>query len=373
MPPLIRPLRAIRALPALVLIAWCAASAAPGGMAAAAQASAASDRDVIATVDGKRLTEAEFVAQDQEAFDKQQNEFETRRHKLQLAIEQARYDLLEQKLQRFLDQRALELEAGSRGITTDAVLAELQVPAVTEQEQRELYESRKAETTASFEQVQVEITQFLADEHKVEATRRFYDALRARHGIVELLSPYRLPVAATGPALGKPDAPVTIVEFADFQCPFCRAAEATLHTVMARHPDDIRLVFRHLPLANVHPNALIAAEAGVCADHQGKFWTMHDAMFADQSALGGVGLKATAQRLGLDADAFASCLTDPATKAAVVADARAADALNISGTPYFLINGRPLNGALPAGRFESLITDELQRQRGTGHLAAAAR
>ncbi|MFI4914501.1 MAG: DsbA family protein, partial [Steroidobacterales bacterium] len=131
--------------------------------------------------------------------------------------------------------------------------------------------------------------------------------------------------------------------------------------VLAKHPDDVRLVFRHLPLTSLHPNAQIAAEAAVCADAQGKFWEMHDAMFGDQNSLAASSLKQTAQRLGLDTGQFASCLSDAKTSQTVATDARAANALGVSGTPSFFINGRLIDGNVPQEQFEALIGEELQR------------
>jgi protein-disulfide isomerase len=133
---------------------------------------------------------------------------------------------------------------------------------------------------------------------------------------------------------------------------------------MAKHPDDVRLVFRHLPLTTMHPNSMQAAEAAVCADRQGKFWPMHDAMFENQTALGEGGLKDTAKRLGLEMDGFSACLADPSTKSTIDLDTKAADELSIGGTPFFFINGRPLNGSVPVDRFESLVSEELEHNAG---------
>jgi protein-disulfide isomerase len=135
-----------------------------------------------------------------------------------------------------------------------------------------------------------------------------------------------------------------------------------LHTLMTKHPDDVRIVFRHMPLPNVHPYAKIAAKAGVCADRQGMFWSMHDAMYKDQAALSEDGLKDTAKRLGLDLDGFSACLSDPSTQETVDFDANAAEQLGIGGTPYFFINGRPIYGSVPEDQFETIISDELKRK-----------
>jgi protein-disulfide isomerase len=168
-------------------------------------------------------------------------------------------------------------------------------------------------------------------------------------------------VSATGPSRGNVKAAITIVEFGDFQCPFCAQAEATLKAVLAKHPDDVRLVFRNYPLGELHPDAQFAAQAGVCADGQGKFWELHDAMFQDQHALGAPALQDAARRIGIDPDRFSHCLSDFATAQAVATDLHAGDAAGVNGTPAFFINGRPLSGNVPAESFEALIADEHNR------------
>jgi len=321
--------------------------------------------EVIATVGAEQITAADVMKQDAADFQKDREGYEQALRQVELHHREAQHELLRSQLEGMLDRRALELEAQARGTTTDAVLAELKVPAVTEEEDRQFYESRKALTAQTFEELKAQIDQHLGTEHTAQATRAFYDDLRAKHHIVALLPPYRLTVAAKGPARGKSTAPVTIVEFGDFQCPFCRATEFTLRTVLSKHPDDVRLVFRNMPLQSVHPNATIAARAGVCADRQDKFWEMHDAMFANQEALSQAALERTARHLGMKLAAFDACLGDTRTLETVNQDLMLGAELNINSTPYFFINGRPLKGNAPAEQFEAIIADELQhRQNG---------
>jgi protein-disulfide isomerase/Spy/CpxP family protein refolding chaperone len=319
---------------------------------------------VIGKVGDQPISTADVISQNQAAFDKLQADFEFKRQQLERSNAQSRYELVRQQLDRLLDDRALQLEAAARGASKESVLAEITVPAVTEDAVRAYYEANRARTTKSLDELRPEITQYLANQYNTNATRAFYDSLRARHRVTESLPPFRLPVAATGPSLGKESAPVTIVEFGDFQCPYCRQVEDTLRAVLANHPDDVRLVFRELPLASIHPNAMGAAEAAVCADRQTMFWQMHDAMYQDQSALTMGALKDTARRLGLDTEAFTACMSDERTRDVIAADTHAADGINVTGTPYFLINGRPLYGSVPADQFESIITDELHRIAG---------
>src|SRR5208282_3251154 len=283
--------RAAGSLTAAILLSAPANLAHP---AAAGDAGDTTPRNIVAIVGNERVSEADVLAQAKESLDQQDADFALRMDQLKLKHEQARYDLINQRLEQMLDQKALEMEAKSRGTTTAAVEADIKVPAVTEEEARAYYEAKKATAPQTFEQLQPQIVEYLGAQRNYDATRSFLDALRAKYQIVSRLEPYRVAVAATGPSRGKSGAAVTIVEFADYQCPYCRQAEATLRTIMSKHANDVRLVFRNLPIPSLHAHATAAALAAVCADQQGKFWPMHDALFADPSALGDDGLKSTA-------------------------------------------------------------------------------
>jgi protein-disulfide isomerase len=327
------------------------------------------DRAVIGTVDGKPVTADEIVSQHRDAFDELKDQRDQKAHLLELEYASSYHDLLQKDLDDFLDRRALELEAAGRHTTPEKVLADVKAPVVTDAEAHALYDAHRDQVHQPYEKVEGEIRQVLASRHNETALRSFYDGLRARHHVVGQLPPYRMAVAATGPVRGKPDAPITIVEFGDFQCPYCREAEASLQTVIDKYPNDVRLVFRHMPLADLHPNAVEAARAAICADRQGKFWQMHDAMFKDQTALSADALKTTASHLGLDSQRFSTCLDNAADTSRVLgADAKAALDLGINSTPYFFIDGRPLRGTAPPEQFEKIIEDELShggRSRGT--------
>jgi protein-disulfide isomerase len=176
-----------------------------------------------------------------------------------------------------------------------------------------------------------------------------------------LFEPVRVPVDPIGPAKGPADAPVTLVEFSDFQCPFCARFVATLEMVREKYGDKVRLVFRQYPLP-FHPNAAKAAEASLCAWEQGKFWEMHDAMFANQQALAVENLKAKAAGLGLNADSFNRALDAGKYADEVQADVAAAQKAGVSGTPALFVNGRFISGAFPLDQVTQVIDDELRRK-----------
>ncbi|MDH3214485.1 MAG: DsbA family protein [Myxococcales bacterium] len=162
------------------------------------------------------------------------------------------------------------------------------------------------------------------------------------------------------PVKGPVDAPVTIVEFSDFQCPFCGRVLPTLEQLEEVYGDRVRLVWKHLPL-DIHPQAPGAHMAAVAAYRQGRFWEFHDRLFANQRELNVEKYLEYARELGLDLDRFRSDLADLGNERAIQADQAEAAALGITSTPGFFINGRYLRGAKPYEQFAQLIDEELER------------
>ena len=144
---------------------------------------------------------------------------------------------------------------------------------------------------------------------------------------------------------GPEDASVTLVEYGDFECPYCGRAEPTVRELLTEHDSDIRYVFRHLPLSDVHPHAQLAAEATEAAGEQGQFWEMHDLLFDHQDALTGRDLMAYAEQLGVDLDRFHNDLKRHEHAPRVARDVESAELSGVSGTPTFFINGQRHHGA----------------------------
>lgn len=165
------------------------------------------------------------------------------------------------------------------------------------------------------------------------------------------------------PVKGDPDAPITIIEFSDFECPFCgRFYTGALPQIIENYIDTgkAKLVYRDYPLS-FHPNANKAAEAAECADEQGKFWEMHDKIFENQGSLSTANFKAWAADLGLDTDAFNSCLDNGDMADEVAKDLSDGQAAGVSGTPTFFVNGVKLVGAQPYANFKQVIDAELAK------------
>jgi len=215
---------------------------------------------------------------------------------------------------------------------------------------------------ASLDQVRTPIRNLLIQQRMEDAREQYLATLKKKIPVSVTLEPVREKVADAGfPSLGPASAPVVMIEFSDFQCPFCQRAEPTVEQVLKTYGNKIRLVYRHYPLPN-HPNARPAAEAAACAEQQGRFWEYHQELFANSSRLSNDDLKAHAARAGLDQNRFAECFDGHRMKARVDADVQDGEQAGVSGTPAFFINGRPLDGAQPFSAFKQIIDEELARK-----------
>jgi protein-disulfide isomerase len=168
--------------------------------------------------------------------------------------------------------------------------------------------------------------------------------------------------AGDAPMLGPKNALVTIIVFADFECPFCARVQPVLSELRTRHPDDVRVVFRHFPLTS-HRHARAAAKATVAADRQGKFWRMHDFLFDLKGAPDEQAVAKAVRRLRLDKRKFARDVASAQTESAIAQDERVAREFGVNGTPEFFVNGRRVSGAQPFEAFEALVVEELAKAR----------
>lgn len=162
-------------------------------------------------------------------------------------------------------------------------------------------------------------------------------------------------ISETAPSIGSPEAKITIVEFADFQCPYSKEVFTAMRELVEKNKDEVRLIFRHYPLSDIHPEAVLAAEAGECAKEQDKFWAMHDKLFQNQSQLKEIDLINYAGQIGLDGAKFNECLTSHKFKDRVLADYQAGFKAGVAGTPTFFINGYRAMGAIPLFEWEKII------------------
>lgn len=278
------------------------------------------------------------------------------------------YDLRKQALDKLIDDYLVNAAAKKAQLTPDAYLdRELHGGGtkVTEADAHKYYDAHKA---AIDRQIGARTYKDIAP-LLVAALQRHDDRSRRDALMAKLRSEAKVKVAleaprvnvAVGPghpSTGGNNAPVTIVEFSDFQCPYCRAAEPVLKQIRAKYGDKVKLVYMDFPLG-MHPHAMDAAVAGRCAGEQGKFWQLHDAMFSDQTKLDAPGLKASAAKAGLDSAKFSACFDKKAAIPAIKADQAEGERLGVTGTPTFFVNGRQMVGMESEKALSDVIDDEL--------------
>jgi protein-disulfide isomerase len=283
-----------------------------------------------------------------------------------LRARQQLHDVTDQVLKALIQEKLVRMEAEARGVGPDELL-ETEVDSRVEEPSNERISAfiQERGLQGSLDRLGPQVAAYLRNQSRQALLEAFVTELESRHPVERRLDPLRITVASEGfPSRGPRNAPVTIVEFSDFQCPYCLVFHNTLQQVMETYDDQVRLVYRQFPLASIHPRAYDAALASMCADEQGQFWKMHDAMFANQHALERDQLKSTARDLGLDEEEFDQCLDLDEYADEVRADLEAGQALGVQGTPASFINGRFVNGAKPLEEITAIIDEELARAGG---------
>lgn len=284
-----------------------------------------------------------------------------------LKLQDQMYELRSEAADRIAIEALVAQKAKAAGQTEETWLAknvESGLKEPSEDEMLALYDKARGRLPpeVTFEEVKPEIRKAVQREERTRKAREVFGQLKKEAGFAMVLEgpvKPRKTVDATGPSRGNAAAKVVIVEFADFECHFCAKAHETVMLVLKAYGDKVRLVFRHYPLS-FHPKAPKAAEATACADEQGKFWELHDALFESQE-LDVDALKMQAKRAGVDETKFASCLDSGRTAALVKRDLAAGQQIGVSGTPAFFINGFMLSGAQPEEAFRKVIDAELSR------------
>ena len=335
----------LAAAAALLMICHGAAAQSP-----AQGGASGTDSETVATIDGRKVTRAEL-----EAFLAPQL----------MALREQRQDALEKGLDTYLSNQVLSREAKARGVSVDALVNQEVLPKVTAPTDAEVdafYEQNKDRISGTKEELAGRIKDYLTQQRQAQAFEDYTSTLKQKYGVEVLLEPLRVTVdSADAPARGAAAASVTLVEFGDFECPYCSGLEPTLEKVLTNYSGKVRLVFREFPLS-IHPQAFKAAEAALCAKEQGKFWELHDRMYSHQDALEVDDLKAAAVQLGVDGSRFDECLDSGKYEAAIRADMRAGQQAGVSGTPALFVNGRPVpGGAVAYDVLAKIIDDELMR------------
>lgn len=273
------------------------------------------------------------------------------------------YDLRRKALEEYVLDRLVDQAAKQAGKSPGSWLqgeVERQVVAPSDLEIQTLFDTRlKPEhPEARIDRDGPRIREYLLDERRTEALHNVLEGLRKSSKLQIELAPPRVKLSDRGPSKGPATAAVTIVEFSDYECPYCQRQEDALQRILAAYPTQVRLVVRDFPL-EMHPDARRAARAAVCADQQGRFWEMHDRLFADPHGLDEEGLKHSARALGLDGPRFDACLASKESDRAVAESQHDAEAVGVDSTPALFLNGRPFTGAVAFEDLKAAVDEEL--------------
>jgi protein-disulfide isomerase len=274
-------------------------------------------------------------------------------------------------LEQYLDDQILEMQAKKEGVSIDELLKRhvtVNVQEPTEDQLRFYFEG--VQTDESYETARQNIIDTVKQLRLKKARAAYIADLRADWGVVvELAQPSAKVEAGNSPRLGPENAPVQIIEYADYQCPYCQKVSPDLLKLREQFGDKVSLVYKDFPLP-MHPLAARAAEGARCAGVQGKFWEFHDYLF-DSKKLNETDMKAEARTLKLDGAKFDECLDKQEQFDALKKEAQDAQRLGLSGTPSFFINGHFMSGAIGYAKLRDTVQSELAAKGSANKQSAA--
>ncbi len=309
-------------------------------------------KDVVATIDGKQITYGEL----DEAMRPQLYRLEERIYAMKLNT-----------LNELVSKKIMDEEAKKQGITVEELLKKevKSKSQIDEKEVNEFYNRFKDRIQGTDAEKKKQLREIFLSRKERETEANFMENLKRNHKVDILLQPpepLTVDVSADDdPYKGSKQAPVTIIEFSDFQCPYCKKATETIKEVVDSYKGKVKLVFRDFPLP-MHKDAELASIASECADDQDKFWDYHDKLFANQQALDVSALKKYAGELKLNMNKFNKCLDSKKYKDEVAKDREDGEKAGVSGTPAFFVNGKFVAGLKPADYFKKLIDAELAKK-----------
>ena len=303
----------------------------------------------VATVGGKPVYESDYLMQ-----------VRTLVYKNQLQ----EYTIRKKALDEVINQKLLEAEAARLGgVNPNALLereADSKIKPPTDEEVEDNFARMMFRGGGNI--TKEHIREQLLQQILGEARDAYFQTLRAKAGVTVLLSPPRMPVEYDAKRVrGAASAVITMIEFTDFLCPYCLQAYTTVKNLLKKYDGKVKLAFRDLPLRGTDAQGPGPADAARCAGEQGKFWEYHDLLFENQDDVGGSVFREYAEELRLNLDQFSSCMDTEKYREPIQTDFREGISLAIPGTPFFYINGIPLNGARAQPEFEEIIDAELAR------------
>ena len=335
-------------------LSGCSALGEPGSEANASTAAREGDDTIVLVLDGRNVTQAELHAHMQEQF----------LDELLRQSESELFTIREQAARDLVRRYVIDAAATERGTTAEALFDEIAAPAApaTLEDVTSWYaENQERLRGAPLQDVAERIKELLDNEARYTAWGDFVGPRLEALEWELLIDPPRAELTATSLIRGNPEAPITLMSFSDYQCPYCIRSELVLNEVLARYPGRVRLIHRHFPLDNIHPFARPASEAAMCAEEQGRFWDFHDAIFAREGRLSSASFGEIAAELDLDATALAECIDEGRHRQAVQADLVDGQQAGVTGTPAYFVNGIALKGAQDADEISRLIDAELLR------------
>jgi protein-disulfide isomerase len=280
------------------------------------------------------------------------------------------YQLQRQTIDGLIDQRLIAKEAARRGLTETELLdveVAKKTDAVTDTDVETFYRANESRLPTQEADLRERIREHLRIQKSAARREAFAGELRAKANVSVLLTPpaiYRATINVDGaPYKGRADAPVVLVKFEDFHCPYCKEAQPTLTQLLARYPDRIKIVHKDFPIDELHPGARTAHIAARCANEQGRFWSYHDALYAHAAKTAAKELQTYAKESSLELARFEQCLSADKYSSAVEKDIADGKQVGVTGTPAFYINGRLLVGAQPLENFVKIINEELAQGR----------
>lgn len=301
----------------------------------------ASIPEVLATIGDEKITLTNLRERIGEDLDK-----------LDANYRKSRSSAIENALNRMVRERVIDAEAKKQGKSVaDLILAEAGGSfEPTDVEINAWYQQNQGRLQGrTVDQLRQQIADLLRKQNQQRAEQALEGRLNKERRVALMFEPYRLTFDNTGsPMLGKQGAKVSVVEFSDFQCPFCRQFAGNMRQLGKEYGDRVEIVYRQYPIPSIHPFAFKAAEASLCAHEQGKFWDLHDLMFSDQEHIAVKDLKEKAKRLGMDEGKFNRCVETGKYTDQVQRDMAAGSKAGVTGTPAVFVNGIEVPGGAVA-------------------------
>ena len=310
------------------------------------------DSEVLGVLNGEEITLDDLSERDRFQLAQFRSDYYTKSH-----------ELLEESVVRAAREQLLMAAAAEKGVTLNQYYTnEIGLPEVSDEELQYVYnQNRQQFGGRSLEEIGTSLRRQIANQKMGRNIEMAGNRLLGEAEWNLTVPAYRVAIETEGhSAMGPEDAPVEIVIFSDFECPYCRRFNGALDELREteEYEGKIKIVYRHYPIRNIHPLAQKAAEASICAEEQGKFWEFHDALWTDED-LSPDNLEQHAVLLGLDTESFAECVNSGRHYGRVQADLEAAMALGQTGTPSVFVNGRHVGGAVPFGQLKDAVDQEL--------------